>query len=144
MINILNYLGNAKFRLHDNEGSIRLYSESVICSPVRILKIRKKILLFKKYMIYFQCRNMDLSYLWHLAIDLQVNILLNFLKNFRLITINIFFWNIHSFVSRWSIWRLPQRYWIGFKISISKKSWIQTPSKKRPMFDPNWTTFGSS
>merc|ERR1712062_192451 len=34
--------GNAKFRLHDNEGSIRLYSESVICSPVRILKIRKK------------------------------------------------------------------------------------------------------
>merc|ERR1712012_92184 len=25
--------GNAKFRLHDNEGSIRLYSESVICSP---------------------------------------------------------------------------------------------------------------
>ena len=45
-IYILNYLGNAKFRLHDNEGSIRLYSESVICSPVSILKIRKKQLIF--------------------------------------------------------------------------------------------------
>ena len=45
-IYILNYLGNAKFRLHDNEGSIRLYSESVICSPVSILKIQKKQLIF--------------------------------------------------------------------------------------------------
>ena len=39
---------------------------------------------------------MDLSYLWHLAIDLQVNILLNFLKNFKLITINIFFFEIFT------------------------------------------------
>ena len=46
-IYILNYLGNAKFRLHDNEGSIRLYSESVICSPVSILKIRKKTYILK-------------------------------------------------------------------------------------------------
>ena len=25
--------GNAKFRLHDNDGSIRVYTESIICSP---------------------------------------------------------------------------------------------------------------
>lgn len=25
--------GNAKFRIHDNEGSIRLYTESIICAP---------------------------------------------------------------------------------------------------------------
>ena len=25
--------GNAKFRLHDNDGSLRVYTESIICSP---------------------------------------------------------------------------------------------------------------
>ena len=34
IIDVLIFSGNAKFRLHDNEGSIRLYTESVICSPV--------------------------------------------------------------------------------------------------------------